>query len=125
MAQRAFTKTKSPGAWGPAVAGTVEEGEDYDSNIVKEIQEELGISISLERLTKVVKIHVKGETNDYFAQWYTTVLDVNVEDLVLQKEEVEQVAWFHPEELILKIQEHPEEFTPTSPSWTGMFLNEK
>lgn len=43
LAQRAFTKKHSPGKWEPAVAGTVEEGEDYDSNIIKEIEEELGL----------------------------------------------------------------------------------
>ena len=36
LAQRSFNKTKDPGTWGPAVAGTVEKGEDYDTNIVKE-----------------------------------------------------------------------------------------
>ncbi|MDD3648014.1 MAG: NUDIX domain-containing protein, partial [Candidatus Dojkabacteria bacterium] len=43
FAQRAFTKDKDPGEWGPAVSGTIEEGEDYYSNIVKEADEELGL----------------------------------------------------------------------------------
>ena len=36
LAQRAFNKKTSPGLWGPAAAGSVEKGETYDSNIIKE-----------------------------------------------------------------------------------------
>ena len=43
LARRALTKTHYPGRWGPAVAGTVEEGESYEQNIVKEAEEELGL----------------------------------------------------------------------------------
>ena len=38
IAQRALSKESSPGKWGPAAAGTVEEGETYESNIVKEVE---------------------------------------------------------------------------------------
>ncbi len=30
--------------WGSAVAGTVEKGEDYESNIYKETEEEIGLA---------------------------------------------------------------------------------
>ena len=43
LARRARTKTHSPGMWGPAAAGTVEEGESYEKNIIKEAEEELGV----------------------------------------------------------------------------------
>src|SRR3989338_4963070 len=43
LAQRAFVKKRSPGVWGPAVAGTVEEGETYEQNIIKEAEEEIGL----------------------------------------------------------------------------------
>src|SRR3989338_4245132 len=43
LAQRYKNKTHDPGKWGPAVAGTVEEGETYESNIVKEAEEENGL----------------------------------------------------------------------------------
>jgi len=43
LARRAYNKIHNPGKWGPAAAGTVEKGETYESNIIKEIQEELGI----------------------------------------------------------------------------------
>src|SRR3989338_10763955 len=43
LAQRSFNKKMHPGMWGPAVAGTVEEGETYESNIIKESEEEIGL----------------------------------------------------------------------------------
>lgn len=36
LAKRAMVKDKDPGKWGPAVAGTIDEGETYDENIYKE-----------------------------------------------------------------------------------------
>ena len=43
LAQRKLTKKHSPGKWGPAVAGTNDEGESYESNIIKETEEEIGL----------------------------------------------------------------------------------
>ena len=43
LARRSRKKDKHPLKWGPAVAGTVEEGETYEQNIVKEAWEELGL----------------------------------------------------------------------------------
>ncbi|MFZ2167315.1 MAG: NUDIX domain-containing protein [Minisyncoccia bacterium] len=125
MAQRAHTKLKDPGSWGPAVAGTVEEDEDYDTNMLKEIQEELGISIPLERLVRGAKTLIRKGESGHFVQWYTSVLDIATSDLVLQKEEVATVAWFTVEELRRKIEETPEEFTPSASLWLELFLSSK
>ena len=44
LARRSFNKKHHPGVWGPAVSGTVEEGETYESNIIKEAEEEIGLT---------------------------------------------------------------------------------
>src|SRR5579872_5614362 len=46
MTQRVLTKKHNPGQWQAAVAGTVEKGESYLENIIKETQEEIGLNIS-------------------------------------------------------------------------------
>lgn len=108
MAQRALTKENAPGKWGPAVAGTVEVGETYESNIQKEIQEELGVAgISL---TKGPKERSRTET-EYFCQWYFGIVDTMKCDFTLQKEEVEQVRWFDPSDLLTFIRTCPEDLT--------------
>ena len=105
LAQRAFTKSHDPGKWGPAVAGTVEEGESYDQNITKEASEELGL-INVEFI-KADKIRAKTKYN-YFLQWYRLVIDKPVENFKIQKQEVEQVKWFDRQELEIDLKNNPD-----------------
>lgn len=44
IAKRQSTKTIDPNLWGPVVAGTVDEGDDYDSTVLKEAEEEIGLT---------------------------------------------------------------------------------
>ncbi len=44
LTQRSFSEEHNQGKWGPAVAGTIEESESYEENIIKEIKEGLGVS---------------------------------------------------------------------------------
>jgi isopentenyldiphosphate isomerase len=67
IAQRKFSKDRDPGLWGPAVAGTVEPGETYETNIYKEAEEEIGLSGLV--FTLGPKLRVKTPRN-YFCQWY-------------------------------------------------------
>src|SRR3989344_2570418 len=72
LARRAYTKSHDPGKWGPAVAGTVEEGETYESNIIKEAEEELGLT----NLKLVSGARLRKRTNyNYFVQQFSIVLD--------------------------------------------------
>src|SRR3989344_9699146 len=43
IAKRQTTKILDPNKWGPSVAGTVDEGENYDSAVIKEAEEEIGL----------------------------------------------------------------------------------
>jgi isopentenyl-diphosphate Delta-isomerase len=107
LAQRKFTKSHDPGKWGPAVAGTLEEGETYESNILKEAEEEIG----LKNISPVLglKRRSTGEHN-YFTQWYTLTLDKPARNFTIQEEEVEQVKWFTRKELEKKQLEYPENY---------------
>jgi isopentenyl-diphosphate delta-isomerase len=107
LAQRHLSKRHDPGKWGPAVAGTVDEGETYDSNIVKEAEEEVGLRDIYPTLGP--KRQVRGEYI-YFCQWYTLVVDKPAEDFTIQKEEVEQVKWFTRAELEHELAEHPDNY---------------
>jgi isopentenyl-diphosphate Delta-isomerase len=96
IAQRALTKKYGPGYWGPAAAGTVEEGETYETNIIKEAEEELG----LKGIRPVIGPKFYRETaHKYFCQWFTCVVDLPVEAFKLQPEEVAAVKWIAKEDL--------------------------
>jgi isopentenyldiphosphate isomerase len=105
LVQRAFSMRNSPGKWGPAVAGTVEKGETYDNNIVKEAEEEIGLKDC--SLQKGEKRRITGEHN-FFVQWYFTKLDRLVEDFQVDKREVEDLKWFSREEVERMMKETPE-----------------
>ncbi len=107
LAQRKLTKDKDPGKWGPAAAGTIDDGETYESNIYKEAAEEIGLTSV--NFTKGPKLEVTG-IRHYFTQWYFATADIATKDLVLQDDEVEQVAWVAPGVLLRDITEHPDQY---------------
>lgn len=104
LSQRAFTKSHNPGKWGAAVAGTVEDDEDYDSNIVKEAEEELGLK-NIE-MKKERKVRERTGYN-HFTQYYTAVVDKGIGEFKVNKGEVRQIKWINREEMILDIKNNP------------------
>lgn len=107
LAQRKFTKSHDPGKWGPAVAGTVDEGETYDSNIVKEAEEEVGLKDI--KPTLGPKRRIRDQYN-YFCQWYTLKIDKPAEDFVIQEDEVERIKWFGREEFKEELRLHADKY---------------
>ena len=108
LAQRWFLKTNAPGKWWPAVAGTVEEGESYESNIYKEAKEEIGLS--WEMFTKWKKYRSTGK-HQYFCQLYKLILDRDISEFIKEEWAVETIRWFTREELDNLCWESPEIFT--------------
>jgi isopentenyl-diphosphate delta-isomerase len=122
MARRALTKSKNPGLWGPAVAGTVEEGESYANNIVKEIKEEIGLDVTVGELEIVHKKFRDGSPNRYFCQWYSYAIDMRAEDFVIAKDEVAEVRWMTVDEIRQMLLERPDELISSAMSWTEDLL---
>ena len=112
LAQRKLTKDKDPGKWGPAVAGTVEEGETYNSNIRKETEEEIGLTnVEL----KSVEKFKAGHPRQQFIQVYSTKIDKQIEDFKIQEDEVERIAWMSKTELIKDLRDNPDKYVPAMP----------
>ena len=106
LAQRAFDKKIHPGMWGPAVAGTVEEGETYESNIIKEAEEEIGLKDLKPKLGPKLR---RNTAHSYFAQWFVCTINSDY-PLVKQDSEVEAIKWFNKEELFKALEKKPEIF---------------
>jgi isopentenyldiphosphate isomerase len=123
LQQRNLNKKYNPGKWGPAVAGTVEEGETYESNAYKEMKEEIGIEgIKLKESKKFY-----GETTvnvgKRFCQLYTAQIP-RIEELVIQEDEVEQVKWFTKDELLEFFKEKPDNFVGAMKDFIKLFFDE-
>lgn len=109
LAQRGLEKRHHPGLFGPAVAGTVDVGETYEENILKEAQEELGLS-DIEPVPLYKSFH--ESEYKHFTQWFLCVVDRNI-DLVLEEGEVASVEWFSQDNLEKELLEKPEKFLPS------------
>lgn len=107
LAQRAFVKEKDPGAWGLAVEGTVEAHETYETNIRKEAEEEIGIVLSELELGPNLRKH--GKFN-HWCQFFVVRTDLDIDELTLQKEELEAVRWIDEASLLQEVKLHPEKF---------------
>jgi isopentenyl-diphosphate delta-isomerase len=108
ITQRKWSKHIDPGKWMAAASGTIEEGEDYDENIVHEIEEEIGLSNL--SLTKGPKQYSDDGQHKYFVQWYLSEVDKNKVEIVLQEDEVEAYEWVDLDEVIKSVSLNPEKF---------------
>ena len=121
LAQRKFTKDHDPGKQGPAVSGTVDEGETYESNIYKEAEEEIGLKG--ETLKLGPKERVTKEYN-FFCQWFTHSLDWPLEKFVPQESEVEKLAWISEQELVKDVANNPDKYLPTMDEIVKLFVKQ-
>lgn len=110
LARRHPNKNMHPNLWGPSASGTVEVGETYEQNIIKEISEELGIAVSqLENCGNHLINHgsAKRYTGMFKAVWNGAI------DLItLEADEVSEVKWIHIDELLKDIQQNPQNYVP-------------
>ena len=111
IAKRQSTKTASPNKWGPGVSGTLEEGETYESNAIKETEEEIGLKNV--PLTPLKKIYYENENGKRFCYIFKTEVDIPESEFILQKEEVSEVRWINLDELSKWHKRSPEDFTPS------------
>lgn len=80
LAQRKLTEDNDPGKWGPAVAGTNDEGETYESNIIKEAEEEIGLKDC--DFQKIDKVRISGKYN-FFCQRFLLITDKEIGDFTI------------------------------------------
>lgn len=107
LAQRKFTKRNNPGKWSEAVGGTVEDEDSYESTMLREAEEEIGLTVSSYEIGPKQYI---GSPTKYFVQWYKTIVDEPIEAFHAQEEELEQLAWISEEQFIKELNETPEKY---------------
>jgi NADH pyrophosphatase NudC (nudix superfamily) len=106
---------------GPAVAGTVAEGESYEENIYREAAEEIGLTGERFQLAPK-RLFGSGERRVFY-QYFTLQLDRPLAGFRLQPDEVERVVWFSKTDLLEKIEHKPDLFVPMCEMWKDMFLS--
>lgn len=109
IAQRLLTKDKDPGKWGPAAAGTLEQDETYETNIYKEVKEEIGLTNAKFEIGPKQRFYHRNA----FCQWYLGKSDKQANEFVPQPEEVEQVKWVSLETLKDDVSNNPDKYVPS------------
>jgi len=118
LAQRSSDKYHDPEKWGPAVAGTVEDGETYEQNIIKEIEEELGITDI--KVIEGPKIFCDKEQS-HFVKWFVAELNWELEQFKVQQAEVKAIRWISKEDLIEEFSANPDSFIRNADRYINLF----
>ena len=70
LQQRSLSKDSAPGLWCSSCSGHVDAGEEYLSAAVRELSEEIGLSVSAMELEEILRVSPCLETGWEFARLY-------------------------------------------------------
>ena len=121
LQQRSLKKKSDPGKWCATASGHISAGESSYETVIKEFNEELGISIDNDKLKLIDTFKSPTTTyckdmviyNNHFVDLYISTQEINIEDLILQKDEVEQVKFFSIDEFRKMVERKDESLTNT------------
>jgi len=118
---RAKEKEQYPGMWDVSVAGHISAGEEPITAAIRETAEEVGLSLNPRDLDffKIEQIReiYKSIKNNGFEYVYFFRFNGDKNDLVLQKEEVEEICFVHIDELERNLVSNPEKYVPHGKYW--------
>jgi len=106
LQQRSRWKDRHPLKWDSSAAGHVAAGESYDDTARRELKEELGVLVALQ---KIAKLPASQKTDQEFVWLYRGVASG---DVVPDKSEIEQGAFLPPTVIDGWTSARPEDFAP-------------
>lgn len=114
LQKRSRIKDSFPGMYDTSSAGHIPAGEEPLESALRELKEELGITVASEQLHYAGMFHGQYEKefhgsmfrDNEIARVYVYLEPVDAEKLTLQTSEVEEVRWFDLEEVWNEIQQN-------------------
>lgn len=107
LQKRSMKKDMDPGLWDSSCSGHVDAGEDYDTAVVRELGEELGLRVT-EVPERWLRIKAQDQTGWEFCWIYRLQNDG---PFVLQPEEIEAGEWLSPDELRQRLATRPGDYS--------------
>lgn len=121
LQKRSESKKLWPNMWDVTVGGHVDSGEFGRQALIRETKEELGIQISDEDVKYLLgstSINQQGDIiNKHYNECYIITKDIDISDIVVQKEEVAEIKYFSKDELLKRIENGYEGLTDKTGPW--------
>ena len=121
LQQRSSSKKLWPNLWDITAGGHVLTGELGYQSAIRETKEEIGISIDKNELTFIGATTSENKSGDiinrHFNEYYIVHKDVDIKDVVIQKDEVQDIKWFDKEEVIRRVNNNFEDLTDKIGCW--------
>ncbi|MFA5886505.1 MAG: NUDIX domain-containing protein [Patescibacteria group bacterium] len=115
-------KDLHPNCWDARLGGHVVAGMDYDQTAIEELKQEIGITVSLNNLISS-KIHKSDNgTNREHSKIYFYKYNGELTDLQFNDNEVVEVKWMSPDDIIKSIEQNPQIWTTTIKGFRGINL---
>jgi pyrimidine 5'-nucleotidase len=117
--KRSSQKDYCPGKLDPTPGGVVGYDESYEENAVREIHEEMGIDVRVgnrlgNTIERLFTFDYQDEHVKVWGDFYVATYNGSIQDLTIQKEEVEEVYTMTLDELYEQIRTHPNNYMPDS-----------
>lgn len=106
LQKRSQSKDRQPGLWDSSASGHLNTRETYDACAVRELREEIGLSLSAPP-QRLFKLPASVDTDQEHVWIYRCLAEG---PFTLHPEEIECGGWFDPEEVTRWMRERPEEF---------------
>lgn len=118
LQKRSLRKDNNPGLWDVSVAGHVSAGEDAVTSAIREVEEEIGLTVApadlryLGRLREPAVLHDGAYIDNEFHDVFLMIRELDLSALVLQDGEVDDVALIDPKDLLTRddLVPHPAEY---------------
>ena len=118
LQKRSMTKDSYPGQYDTSSAGHITAGDDPASSALRELKEELGITLKPEELRSIghfgmyyrKMFHGDWFFDNEYCHVFLVEKEIDIEELTLQKEEVDRVDYFDMEEVYEGLHENDERF---------------
>lgn len=114
LQKRSHNKDSHPGCYDISSAGHIPAGIDFVASALRELEEELGVSVKAEELVFCGRrrifhkdmFHGKAFVDNQVSNIYCVWKDIEPEEMKLQKEEVEEVCWIDLEQCRKMVEEN-------------------
>lgn len=124
LAQRAHNKETDPSVWGPSVTGRLEPGEDFNTALTREVEEELALKPAAYKprlLHERIFAHPDGRSRR-FVTYVATVPRTIIDQIHFDTNEVAAVRWMPVQELVTVMRDNPSELVPSANAvWYATF----